>query len=495
MAFDYSKKSGKVNLCVDSAGNCVILHPMFFFFPVGSEEGVRRLPYITIGLIALNTIIYLITSMAVSRQMDRLVDLDRELREIETRYMYQLLENDPRALTNYDYEKVREQILDGDIIPVGSKDYDTWSRLYNDFQTTKNNIVYEKYGLKPSKFDFIKVITSMFIHAGFLHLFFNMLYLWLVGCNIEDDWSWPIFLGLYLISGFFAVLLHTLMSPQSTIPLVGASGAIAGIMGAFMVRHFKTKVRFAYFIWLLFTRPYVGTFAIYAGIALPLWFLIELACAPVGGDSGTAHWAHIGGFVFGALVGAAMKYLHLEKKYVAPMVEDSFEKLKMSFSMREATRKMDEGNIDEAIPLLLATIREEPDNVDAPLILARIYGEQGKTNEAVSMYNTALDRMIIDGNIEALRACYEEAKEKGLIEKLSEKNIYQSAVLFEKKERFADAVKSYGMYIALFPIGKVRAKALCRTYILFKHKLKQPSLAEQALALLKKEYPGHPLPS
>jgi len=276
---------------------------MFFLIPVGSEEGVRRLPYVTIGLIALNTIIYFMTSMTVSKQIDRLMDMDYDLRQIETRYMYRLIETDPNALNTYDIDAFREKIEEGEIIPVGTQDYDQWIRLYNEYKTARGTMVYEQWGFKPRTFDLIKIITSMFIHAGFFHLLFNMLYLWLVGCNIEDDWSWPIFLGVYFISGFFAVLLHTAFAPKSTVPLVGASGAIAGVMGAFMVRHFKTRIRFAYFIWVIVTRPFMGTFAVYAGVALPIWFLIELACAPGGGEGGTAHWAHIGGFAFGALVG------------------------------------------------------------------------------------------------------------------------------------------------------------------------------------------------
>lgn len=464
---------------------------MFFLFPVGSEEGVRRLPYVTIGLIALNTILYFITSAAVNAQIDRLMDMEYELREIESRYSYRIMEIDPSGPAVYDTDKLREQILEGDIIPVGTQDYDTWVRLYNEYESAKQNMVYHKWGFTPESFDLIKAFTSMFIHAGFFHLLFNMLYLWLVGCNIEDDWSWPIFLGVYFVSGVIAVLLHTAFAPKSTVPLVGASGAIAGIMGAFMVRHFKTRIRFAYFIWVIIARPLMGTFSIYAGVALPIWFLIELACAPGSGESGTAHWAHIGGFAFGALVGVAMKFLHLEKKYVAPLVEDSFEKLKMSFKMKEATRKMDAGDVAGALPLLIACLGEEPANFDAALMLARIHHEKGNTRNAAAMYNEALKRMIAQENTEALQAGYEEIKEQGLVSRITEQNIFQGGMFFEEKENFSNAVRLYGMYISLFPKGKVRAKAIYRTCMLFKNKLHQPVIAEQAMAFLKQEYPEY----
>jgi membrane associated rhomboid family serine protease len=93
-------------------------------------------------------------------------------------------------------------------------------------------------------------------------------------------------------------------------------------MGAFMIRHYKTKIRFAYFFWLIFVPPIFGSFAIYAGIALPVWFVMQIVSARWSVEAGTAYYAHVGGFVFGAIIGMGMKFLGIEKKYVAPMVED-----------------------------------------------------------------------------------------------------------------------------------------------------------------------------
>jgi len=291
------------------------------------------------------------------------------------------------------------------------------------------------------------------------------------------------------ISGVVACLFHAAAFPKSNAPLIGASGAIAGVMGAFMIRHYKTKIRFAYFVWFFFFRPFFGTFAIYAAIALPFWFVQQILGAGWSGETGTAYWAHIGGFVFGAVVGVSLKLFGLEKKYIAPMVEDSFEKLKLSPTMKEVTKKLDVGDTVGAVPLLLLVLDEEPQNFDAPLILARFYFEQGNLNDAVNMYNKSFNIILRIQNPDVALSVYEEIKDKNLLSKLSEKNIYNLAALLERIGKYDEAVEMYGSYIKLFPAGKVRAKAIYRTYLLFNDKLHNDAMAQSALAFLQKEYP------
>jgi membrane associated rhomboid family serine protease len=198
---------------------------MFFFIPIGSEEGVRRLPYLTIGLIVVNTVIWLITSSVLGGQIKELDDINKRMFDIEGRYIYKIIETDPNLLTEYDSEDIRERFISDEIIPRDSEDYEEWIKLYEEYKKKSNSTIFHQLGFIPKKFDIIKIFSSIFIHNDFFHLLFNMLFLWLVGCNIEDDWSWKVFLGFYLISGLFACLLHTAAFPQSTVPLIGASGS------------------------------------------------------------------------------------------------------------------------------------------------------------------------------------------------------------------------------------------------------------------------------
>jgi len=467
---------------------------MFFLIPIGSEEGVRRLPFITIGLIALNTVIFFITSLTMRSQMNDLERLHERLLEIEFNYTYRVMEIDPGLLNESDPVIFHEKFAEQEIIPEYSEDYDTWHALYEEFQQKQKGLVFRQWGFIPKDMNILKTLSSMFVHGDFFHLLFNMLFLWLVGCNIEDDWSWKVFIPLYVVSGIAACLLHAAMYPDSTSPLIGASGAIAGIMGAFMIRHYKTKVRFAYFIWILITRPFVGTFSIYAGIALPLWFIQEMTCAAGwSAPDGTAHWAHVGGFVLGAVIGLALKFFGLEKKYIAPMVEDSFEQLRTSPRMREINRKLNEGDTAAAVPLLLGVIDDEPENYDAPLMLARIYHEKGNLDAAAVMYNQAFAALIRAGDGDVVLSTLEEMREKNLILVISEKNLYNLALMLESGERHREAAELFGIYIRQFPDGRVRAKALQKVYRLFKDKLDKPVMAQGALACLKKEYPAFPV--
>ncbi|UCF70771.1 MAG: rhomboid family intramembrane serine protease [candidate division WOR-3 bacterium] len=461
---------------------------MFFIIPIGSEEGVRRLPYVTIGLIVLNTVIWVITSMVLTGQMAELEQLNGRMLEIESYYTYELLATDPNLLNEVDYDKIRERIVDGDIIPVGTEDYQVWKNLYDTYTEKNSQMVFNSFGFTPARFDFIKLFTSVFVHANFLHLLFNMLFLWLVGCNIEDDWSWKVFLGLYLVAGLVAGIFHAIAFPKSEVPLIGASGAIAGIMGAFMIRHFKTKIRFAYFFFF-FIRPYFGTFSIYAGIALPIWFVQQIFGASWGMESGTAYWAHIGGFIFGAAMGASFKFFGIEKKYIEPMVEDSFEKLKLSPKMKEANALLDAGNADAAIPVLLQVVGEEKLNHDALLVLARLYYERGKVEDAVAMYDRAMEIALRTENNDLITSIREEMDEKKVLTSLSEKNLYKLGGYLERQGRYEEAAKSYGLHIELHRASSVRPKAIYRVHLLFRDKLSNASMAQNALAYLQKEYP------
>lgn len=465
---------------------------MFFLIPIGSEEGVRRLPYLTIGLIALNAVIFIITSSVLRSQEQELFNIHMEMQEIEYRYFFDILEQDPHAMQDITLDEQHQLFFENEYIRWEGNDYETWHKLYEEYKGKFNNVIFNKLGFTPKRFGFFKLFTHMFVHANMFHLIFNMLFLWLVGCNIEDTWSWKVFLGLYLLSGVVACLLHAAVYSGSLTPLVGASGAIAGIMGAFMIRHYKTKIRFAYFFWLIFVPPIFGSFAVYAGIALPIWFVMQIVSAQWSVETGTAYYAHIGGFIFGAAVGIGMKYLGIEKKYVAPMVEDSFEKLKMSAKMKDVCKKMDVNDTINAMPMLLAILDEEPGNFDAPLILARIYFEKGHYDDAMIMYNKAIEISMKSSEPDAVFSVYEELKDKCVIEKINEKNVYNLALALERLERYKDAAEVFGVYVKIFPQGKLRAKALFRIYQLFKTKLNNPSMAQQALDFLKEQYPEFP---
>ncbi|MCP5055962.1 MAG: rhomboid family intramembrane serine protease [bacterium] len=166
--------------------------------------------------------------------------------------------------------------------------------------------VWYRFGLVPTAIRWQGVLGHMFLHAGWAHLLGNLLFLFLTGPFIEDRWGRSVFLMFYLGAGATAGLVFAFQSPEMTSPLVGASGAIAGAMGAFLVLFATVRIKFAY--WLGF---FWGTFAAPAWLLLPLWFAGELATARLmdvaGASDGVAYWAHVGGFGFGVLFAALMR--------------------------------------------------------------------------------------------------------------------------------------------------------------------------------------------
>jgi membrane associated rhomboid family serine protease len=155
---------------------------------------------------------------------------------------------------------------------------------------------------------YLTLFTSMFVHGGFLHIASNMLYLWVFGDNIEDAFGTVGFLGMYLASGVAGGLAQVLSSPMSEIPSVGASGAIAGVLGAYIILFPHARVRT-----LLFLGPVLLFPRIAAVFLIGFWFLTQLmsglAALEVTTEQtgGIAFWAHIGGFVAGLVIALLFK--------------------------------------------------------------------------------------------------------------------------------------------------------------------------------------------
>ncbi len=143
----------------------------------------------------------------------------------------------------------------------------------------------------------LTLLTSMFVHGGFFHLAGNMLYLWIFGDNIEDTLGHINYLFFYLACGLGAAVSQVMIEPGSTIPMVGASGAIAGVLGAYLVLHPQAPI--LTFVFLVF---FIRIMYLPAAVILGIWFAIQIFSAMTGGGGGVAWYAHIGGFLVGVLL-------------------------------------------------------------------------------------------------------------------------------------------------------------------------------------------------
>ena len=143
------------------------------------------------------------------------------------------------------------------------------------------------------------LLTSMFLHGSWMHLLGNMWFLWIFGNNIEDSMGRGRFVAFYLLSGLAAALGQVLANPAAAVPMVGASGAISGVMGAYLVLYPRVKVYALVPIFIFFT-----TIALPAWVMLGYWFLIQFVSGlfATRGEVGVAFWAHIGGFIAGVVL-------------------------------------------------------------------------------------------------------------------------------------------------------------------------------------------------
>jgi membrane associated rhomboid family serine protease len=201
-------------------------------------------------------------------------------------------------------DQVSPQQFQAGVVCPGTKDY---------AEAVARSRAHPQDDLGPFQIDqkpwWVTLFTSMFMHGGFLHIAGNMLFLWVFGNNIEDRLGRVKFLLFYLLAGLIAVYTQALIDPGSTAPTIGASGAIAGVLGAYALLFPRARV-----LTLIFIIFFVTLVEIPALILLAIWFILQFVPAlgqvavGSGGDQGVAYFAHVGGFAFGLAVAATMLY-------------------------------------------------------------------------------------------------------------------------------------------------------------------------------------------
>lgn len=210
-------------------------------------------------------------------------------------------------------------------------------------------ILFQNYGSVPESVlsgNFASVITSMFMHAGFLHIIGNMLFLFVFGDNLEDKFGRIKYLLMYIGWGYAAALVHSLYAVSAgggEVPAVGASGAISGVMGAYLVMFPRARV-----LTLIFAF-FITTVRIPAIAFIPLWFIMQVIFAVIGQQGGVAYLAHIGGFVAGVGTAYAWKlFIGRDSSYLPRMD-------------RTQTVRRERPRIDEAAPQTAPEVIEGPD--------------------------------------------------------------------------------------------------------------------------------------
>ena len=366
------------------------------FLPIKHENmAARRWPLITFSLIAINTLVFVFTNSAIENESPQLGEVkehilvlaathpELKLPEESQRLVDGFKQSRPQAWQHMQ-DPYRADIIDAYDASLKArvddsglqKDMDTFSDQYAQLESKS---FLQTYAFVPVHPNPISYLTANFLHGSWLHLIGNMWFLWLAGFVLEDAWGRWVYSLFYLVAGAAAIQFYAWTNPGGVSACLGASGAVSALMGACLVRFPTMKIKVA---WLFFIR--LGTFSAPAYWLLPLWLLSEVFSGTLYGNTGgVAHWAHVGGFLFGAAAAVAIQYSGLEKKANAAIEE------KLNWSndqeLEQASSMMEHGQLADAIALLTSYVAAKPNSLDAWNMLREIYMRQ---NDAKSHLET-----------------------------------------------------------------------------------------------------------
>jgi len=325
-----------------------------FVIPVIGTAGKRNPPLLTIALIVVNCIVYFFFQFNDNEQYCRAMDyyMSSGLERVElTAYIDYLragrknmsslpdVVNMDGALHSRFLRRMlrdtafQDKLDRQEIITPAQEQFPKWQQMRKVYSERLSSVVFWQYGFRPAYHRPVTFLTHMFLHGGFDHLLGNMIVLWLVGCIVELGCGRLWYPAIYIPGGLAAVCLFWLIYPASIMPLVGASGAIAAVMGAFAVLYGTKKIKIFFSLGF-----YFGCRQVYGFVLLPFWIGNELYQVFFGGTSNVAYVAHIGGLIGGALIGLVCGKIHgtetAEEMFrqeppdeISPLIEQAMEKM------------------------------------------------------------------------------------------------------------------------------------------------------------------------
>ena len=418
--------------------------------PIGHEDtSVRRLPWVTFTIMILCVVVFLATLPATNR-------LERQANErlktaVEYYITHPYLEPDPRlkrflgAGRGEDADAALREVMKqfGKKPPrdpaVLKQQQQRLRRQVDDAMAAIDALPMFRLGLVPAHPKPLTFLTHMFMHAGWLHLLGNLFILYLTGPFVEDEWGRPLYAAFYLVSGVVAAVMFMLHYPSLEGPLIGASGAIAGVMGAFLILFWHRKIRFFYWIGIIFH----GTFTAPAWLMLGLWFLRELVFAggmdaALTGGGGVAYWAHVWGFAFGIVVAGGMRHFRITEKYIHPAIESKLTLVDNS-AVDEAMEVFRAGDPERAIGLLSDVVSREPRNVDAKMALWNLCLESGQPARGCVAARDLMRSALREEDLNSAVAVWSDLCRAGLEGELDTATLVRFATVLNQENRPEEA--------------------------------------------------------
>jgi membrane associated rhomboid family serine protease len=389
--------------------------------PISGKIGWKNPPVVTLALVIVNVLIFVLfqANDDESRMAAEQFYLTSGLAEIEVpRYISYLeaagkhsgahqknSEVDEQALMQFHFEMEADadflkRLMGGRVITPQDPEYVEWEMLRRSYEKKRDKSIAFAYGLRPAYPRASTFFSYMFLHGGVGHLVGNMVFLWILGCMLEIGSGRILFAVIYLTSGLLSAGMFVAIYPSSTLPLVGASGAIAGLMGAYTVLYGKKKVHVFYSLGFYFNTANIPAIAL-----LPVWLANECYQLFFSGTSHVAYVAHIGGLAGGAVLAFA------GERMVGTVDRDSFEEApedKVSPLLHRALEHMGNLEMRQAQVLIEQALELAPDNHDALTHLFNIH----KLNPESKAFHDSAKRLLRallpnPADHHAALACYE----------------------------------------------------------------------------------------
>lgn len=355
-----------------------------FILPLGHENTtVRRLPWVTIGLMVLCTLALLWSKLGGDEAQREEARLAHEIFAVQTKALAayeleranrlslegrieQMMQDSEELTENGGLQRRQLQRIAafrrGELLPPDHELYLRYLSLTDRLERNRQRMPVAMMGYRSAQDGVVSMLTSLFAHSGWLHLIGNLWFLYLTGCYLEDRWGRGVFLAFYLLGGIAGCVTYAALHPDSETNLIGASGAISATMGAFVVCFARVQVRFFalyFFMW----RFQVSRFWVPAWVVLPLWLLDQLLMVSMESVTGVAHSAHVGGFVFGLGVALIYRFTDIDRSLDAHLDREATGDA--GWSEREAflaaLSARDAGDLPAAIAHLQETLQVDGD--------------------------------------------------------------------------------------------------------------------------------------
>ena len=473
--------------------------------PLSNNISKKNPPLITISIIIINCLVFFTLQSGDTKKYLEAMRyyLDSGLGRIEiSRYLsyLEMTGNDALVAQKINKKKLTDdnimryysqmmkdysfmyKLLTDEIITIDDEIYVEWLSLRDQFDEMLSRVTSMRYGFIPAFPRLSNSITYMFLHGSIMHLVGNMVFLWLVGCVLELGCGRVFYAGLYLLTGVLSVGLFYLVYRESVVPLIGASGAISGLMGAYTLLYGRRKIKVFYSLGVYFNYT-----KIYAIVLLPIWIGKEFFQLLFAGPSQVAYVAHIGGLTSGALLG----YINL--KFLLRVDQEVFKedpKEGIDSLLEEALQKIGKLDMSGARPLLEQVLEKDPNNTDALTHLFNI----DKLNPQSETFHKTSSRLLLRLSSEAknqqkLYDTYIEYTNIAKRLRLHPDLLFRISSFFSAQGHLEESEKIMAMLLQKYPKSQNLPTGILnlgQAYL----KKGVPARGEKCFKLVCKRYPG-----